>query len=216
MQTRINELETENTRLLSCQSDDLTISISKYTNYIINLIESIEDNHYSKYCFSQRFPHEESLYDIMKAKKFDLLALKAYQYITDLLINLVSKSNSQILTTSKNITPSDTISLNKTDERGKHDHDHDLQKSSKKSMDLETTGVSVLLEVFYPKSDESILDIITNKSTPTLGWKYKRNSITGKSENNTSIHSDKSSTHLADVSKCKATTNQLNEYFGKI
>ena len=186
-------------------------------------MENIEDNHFAKNCFNQRFSQEESLYNLVELKRFDILALHAYQYITDLLINLASKPNPSslqpMLIPNNPIPVVNSSSFNKSHQRAQY----------RKSIDLEKTSLPAQHERLTTVTDEFDPDMphysINNESMSGSNNKYQNNigqlkfenfrmnRPDNSMENNISFNSYKSSKNLVDISKYK-TINQLNEYFG--
>ncbi len=63
-------------------------SILKYANYVYGLVNALDKNHFAYCCFEERFSKDCSLFNLAYVNDQSLLLLKAFKYITDLLINI--------------------------------------------------------------------------------------------------------------------------------
>jgi len=95
----MKEVELENARLLAERRGgpaDETISketmrnLSKYANYILYLLGTQESDHFSKFCFEERFNTQRDLLRLIEEKDKDKLLVQSFRYVADLLLNISS------------------------------------------------------------------------------------------------------------------------------
>jgi hypothetical protein len=88
-------LEEENEYLLTTtkgEEDDNQPTLLRYINYIMHIIENLDNSHFARSCFEERFLNKKSVYNLAEGHNYNMLALKAFKFITDLLINLSNSS----------------------------------------------------------------------------------------------------------------------------
>ena len=78
-------------------------SLLKYTNYIYQLINSADKNHFAYCCFEERFLKGKTLVQLVKANDQFALLTRAFKYITDLLMNILSSCQMNSPTSCKTI-----------------------------------------------------------------------------------------------------------------
>ena len=119
----MKELETENARLLAEKDTinsratvpkDFQKNLIKYGNYVEHLLSGMDKDHFSRFCFEERFTNEQDFIKLIDAKETDTLLIQAFRYIGDLLLNINSINKSG--PTSAAISPkkSNVLDLNET------------------------------------------------------------------------------------------------------
>ncbi len=68
--------------------ENLWPKITEYINYTINLLRDGDPNHFLKSCFDSRFGSPEEIQGLLGSRQFGSLVLKAFQYISDLIVNV--------------------------------------------------------------------------------------------------------------------------------
>ena len=95
----MQELEEENKALLQHKkqanlkksSQNRDQSLSTYFNYISKLISSVSKSNFARNCYEERFA-SLNVIELLEQSQFEVVLLKAFKYITDLLININSVS----------------------------------------------------------------------------------------------------------------------------
>lgn len=77
-------------------------SIVKYGKYIRKLVDSVDRNHFTFCCFEERFSKNADFFGALQSGDSVGLLLKAFKYITDLLININSYHYANPLPHSRN------------------------------------------------------------------------------------------------------------------
>ena len=78
-------------------SDKLTPKISNYYNFIIHMLTEFDNDHYVRCCFFERFLKDTDTNTDIKNKLYDGLCLKAFKFMTDLIINIQSPKKNLLI-----------------------------------------------------------------------------------------------------------------------
>ena len=116
----------ENARLLAerrsnfgddTSSKETMRNLSKYANYILYLLGTQESDHFSKFCFEERFDTQRDLLRLIEEKDKDKLLVQSFRYVADLLLNISSTakaSNSANIITPRNKGQAYLVDLSQT------------------------------------------------------------------------------------------------------
>ena len=82
------QLEEEKLEYMKNMSgEELSQQAVKYINLTIDLLRDCDSNHFLKSCFVSRFEQAKKIQIMLETRQYGALLMRAFQYISDLVVN---------------------------------------------------------------------------------------------------------------------------------
>ena len=82
-----------------CDPQEIQKNITKYGHYIIYLLGTLENDHFGRFCFEERFNNQKRFLEMVEEKAKDKLLLQGFRYLADLLLNVSSTAKASNMKT---------------------------------------------------------------------------------------------------------------------
>ncbi len=110
---------------------EISTSIVKCGNYIEKLLSAFDQNHFSRFCFEERFVDHHLFQRMVKENVKEKLLLQSFRYISDLLLNITSYE--------KNLNPK-TAQQQARQQDESYQYEHDRRASFQPQLKSTTFG----------------------------------------------------------------------------